>query len=98
MKHTKGPWGSTRINDYYLIGGDGHAICRVESKDENNKADAQLISAAPDLLKELEENVEAIREFFKDEDRSIDCQEYSDLLDNILCDNLSIINKAKGKL
>lgn len=69
----------------------------LKTSDAQAVADLELIRAeAPSLLKELEENVEAIRDVFKDEHRVISWDELEQLLTNILNDNLNAIAKAKG--
>lgn len=62
MKHTKGPWKVT--NSHNGPASIAHAedsytvICRLDAKDPqiilNNKANAHLIAAAPEMLEALE--------------------------------------------
>ena len=50
MKHSKGPW---TINNLVITCDDNLTVCELYGYD-NHKADAQLIAAAPDMLKALE--------------------------------------------
>jgi hypothetical protein len=50
MKHTKGPWIVRTIEREIYIAGDNGAICEHVRSDR----DAALISAAPELLEDLE--------------------------------------------
>ena len=47
-KHTKGPWQVRKSEYYYLVESEGYLIAKQE-----RKADARLIAAAPELLREL---------------------------------------------
>jgi hypothetical protein len=61
MKHTPGPWGcidtSNHAHDYRLIKPDGSPLpLHVEANDHSEqRANARLIAAAPDLLEALQE-------------------------------------------
>jgi len=55
-EHTPGPWtiqhgASPRV--YLINGPQGHAVGEVVYSDTRNPSDAQLIAAAPDLLRAL---------------------------------------------
>ena len=96
-KHTKGPWiaehFTVRAGDTILSDSD----CEQEQCDEC-EANAQLIAAAPDLLRELEESVEAIQEYFDTDwngESGIDDAET--IMENILLDFKKAIKKAKGE-
>ncbi len=81
MEHTPGPWhvfdnqpngGSISINAKHPTGTGNveialmNAVLIGRKHTATRKADAQLIAAAPDLLKELESAVEAIYIWHKD--------------------------------
>jgi len=62
--HTSGPWTATfsfpgltpGIGDTWQIDCEGHAVCTTQfCYAPNTEANARLIAAAPDLLRELEE-------------------------------------------
>ena len=63
MKHTPGPWGcidtSNHAHDYRLTKPDGSTLpLHVEANDHSEqRANARLIAAAPDLLEALEDAV-----------------------------------------
>lgn len=111
MKHTPGPWVVTHplhSNTFYIHtkdesfdNDDGEAphICEVFDPlgKFDNKANAHLIAAAPNMLKELEDIAEAIKGTYKDEHREIPWDELSDLLISILNDSLKLIAQAKGE-
>lgn len=48
IKHTKGPWQVRKNDYYYLVESEGYLIAQNE-----RKADALLIAAAPELLEAL---------------------------------------------
>lgn len=82
-----------RDDNWYYIAEVGEANSQRPIDTER----ANLMASAPELLKELEENVEAIRELFCDEHREIEWDEMEQLLSNILNDNLIAIAKARGE-
>lgn len=53
-KHTPGPWRTKLYEDvlevYANVNGPGWLVAQWESPDDNDKANARLIAAAPDLL------------------------------------------------
>jgi len=106
MKHTKGPW---RISAYKSdFGGKAFQILSTETKRSNivakthlsNEADAVMIANAPEMLKELEETVIAIKDFQDncEEAEHTDTNQVHQLLENIHCDFIKVIAKAKGEL
>jgi methionine synthase I (cobalamin-dependent) len=68
MKHTPGPWGcidtSNHAHDYRLTKPDGSTLpLHVEANDHSEqRANARLIAAAPDLLTELHKARAALQE------------------------------------
>ena len=61
-KHTPGPWRIDSKDDSHVVAGHGPATMSVAvasfsgvSPDDEDKANARLIAAAPDLLEALEE-------------------------------------------
>jgi len=59
MKHTPGPW---MIEKGHIYGANGHSICQVHcftpmecDRHTEEKANARLIAAAPDMLASLKE-------------------------------------------
>ena len=70
---------------------------KLDATKERDNATLRLNAAAPDMLKELEETVEAINDF---QDTKYEPDDYQDavtqLLDNIYCDFKNAIRKAKG--
>lgn len=68
MKHTPGPWKvwthPRNENEVYVDGANGRSVCYVIHDDDERKeqkADAVLIAAAPDLLEALKAYQEANR-------------------------------------
>ncbi len=60
-KYTKGKWMTNKISDclFHICSLEGGHICRMEAgsydEKDKNKANAQLISAAPELLEACKE-------------------------------------------
>lgn len=74
-KHTPGPWrigaspGAAEIRGTVTGRADGVTsprVCRVLYVDENSRANAALIAAAPDLLATIKEAVEQFGPFLDD--------------------------------
>ena len=54
-KHTPGPWTYEQIsNNAYVIDENGSAVMLYRNPDDEMKANARLIAAAPELLEALE--------------------------------------------
>ena len=54
-KHTPGPWTYEQIsNNAYVIDENGSAVMLYRNPDDEMKANASLIAAAPELLEALE--------------------------------------------
>lgn len=72
MKHTPGPWRLEKGKfDWQLYGNDGYNIssfniydAEIEDEPELEKANAQLIAAAPEMLEALKEARNAIDMLF----------------------------------
>lgn len=52
MSHTKGPWKYVTLKNTIVIMGDGEAL--TSTIGVNSEANALLIAAAPEMLKQLE--------------------------------------------
>ena len=53
-KHTQGPWTYEQIsNNAYVIDENGSAVMLYRNPDDEMKANARLIAAAPELLEAL---------------------------------------------
>lgn len=52
-KHTPGPWVADKYNYHWVEGSDGMSVAEIDTSyvrsKEENKANAQLIAAAPDF-------------------------------------------------
>tara|TARA_Y100001963_G_scaffold148404_1_gene226254 strand:+ start:267 stop:527 length:261 start_codon:yes stop_codon:yes gene_type:complete len=63
MKHTKGPWLNQNPHIVPEIRGIGYAICEVNTlphfHEEEQRANARLIAAAPEMYKLLKDVVRA---------------------------------------
>lgn len=103
--HTPGPWTARKI-DYHVtifteaINYDNYQICEVwnggpkEGNEELQKecnANADLIAAAPDLLKALEDLIEDIKSCSGGSDEFTLDQAMS-----LVDDAVKVVNKAKG--
>jgi len=61
--HTPGPWrakltrGKHGYSDFYNVLGPQYEVCRMMGIDHEDKANARLIAAAPDLLEALRDLV-----------------------------------------
>jgi len=101
LKHTEGPWSWDKLDTenckYAYLESPVDCILEVTEETYLNNDNLNLIAAAPDLLKELEETVEAIIDFQKEcqEAEYTDTSKVHDLLDNIYCDFIKAIRKAK---
>lgn len=89
MKHTKGPW--RVVSDYsrefpLILNEDRSPICQISSAQNTRLGNANLISAAPQLLEALIELVDATAVLGTNSKYPLDAQKR-------LCD---AINKAKG--
>lgn len=67
MEHTKGPWKLFEKYipyeyDYFYVKTKAKCICSISfTKDEEQRANAHLIAAAPDLLEACKATLEAIQ-------------------------------------
>jgi hypothetical protein len=92
-KHTPGPW---NIGHYPECNTDQSYYDSAAAIEDNEvRANAALIAAAPDMYREIEETIVAIRECFK----HLDANEYDDadsILEQTISDLKDVIKKAKG--
>ena len=88
--HTPAPWQVKDQWGYIKIHSNDKGICRIDGMDSQERANAHLISAAPDLLSALESAYNAIAWDIPGENLSD--QEEEALLDVIR----AAIAKAKG--
>jgi hypothetical protein len=55
FKGTKAPWSIEEVNVFYFeVIGDNEVVCEINSPHEDGKANAQLISCAPNMLEMLQ--------------------------------------------
>lgn len=84
-EHTPGPWSRRDTETHAEIDAPGHTTLAMVAKGE----DANLIAAAPELLKELTDLVD----WLHDNQRSI---EGEFLMDDLLASSRAVIAKATG--
>ena len=98
-KHTPGPWSVNDIYPHqvgaYLQGKPGRFVCETINHaagncchTEEDRSNARLIAAAPELLAALELALTTLS--------SVACNE-SDEIDNVKTEIANAINKAKGE-
>ncbi len=61
MKHTKGKWWISQFEDELIISSKHKMICEIQEINEEAKANATLITAAPDMLETLKDLIRQIQ-------------------------------------
>ena len=95
-KHTPGPWKKQKFgNSYEIFACDDvqSYIAGVNLDNPDNKANAQLIAAAPELLEVIEKAYFALDYFFN---TNINMEEFKYKNQGMEKELLRVIKKAKG--
>lgn len=97
MKYTAGPW--TICYDGQIDGADGHSVCHFQwdsfkefNDSPNNKANAHLIAAAPELFVELRKTPCPRADFPGDT-----CEFWAEEYAQDRCTRCAAIVKAEGR-
>lgn len=89
--HTPAPWIVANYNDFYVVeGSNGVDLCEGN---ENAEYNAQLMSAAPELLESTKAMLEFIEGLNKPKTRTYD-PDYKKNIDNMIASAKEAIEKA----
>lgn len=84
--HTPGPWAISDRAKGLAIGGTRNTVCSIGFTDDQAKADAALIAAAPDLLQSLKTLAAMLPTLAP-----------GSVADAFLADAMAVIDRAEGR-
>lgn len=93
--HTLGPWAVGEEGDVFTACQSAciAQVCGAPEGIEEAQANAQLIAAAPEMLIQMQETVDIIRELGGNASQ----EDLQAMVDNILCDFVPVVDKATGQ-
>ena len=102
-KHTPGPWSigvhspCGQVNDFYDITA-GNTTTKVVDGYIYSRANAALIAASPEMLSQLKDASDAIKDFMRNDSRGVDhdIADAYELLEEMSKEFDIAINKTKG--